>query len=80
MKTLISVIRYLLITAILFVGIDHFMANEQGLIALPIAVLWFVWSFGNAQGGQPANSVPDTGVADEYVYWNNGDITGCDWK
>lgn len=78
-KLALMVLRYLVITAIMFVGIDHFMSIEQGWVALILAGLWFLWSFGPSRGSsQPQQAQPDTGVVDEDSYWRTGDITGTD--
>ncbi len=77
-KLALHVLRYLLVTATMFVGIDHFMSIEQGWVALFITALWFIWSFGNAKPGPAKKPEPDTGVADEDSYWRTGDITGTD--
>lgn len=77
MKTLVAVVRYLLITAIMFLGVDHFMSNEQGLIALPIAALWFVWtssigSFSSEvrDSSSLLDSVPTSYGSDDWHYGN----------
>jgi len=43
-KKAIIVVRYLLVTGVLFLGIDHFMGKDQGWVALGIAALWFMWT------------------------------------
>lgn len=74
MKTIVALSGYLLITAIMFVGIDHFMSNEQGLIALPIAVIWLLWttSIGSfTKHRSEASSALDSGYStDAATYWH----------
>lgn len=68
-KEALIVVRYLLVTGILFLGIDHFMDKDQGWVALGIASLWFAWTNTTTSSSKanPADSedVLDSGYSND---------------
>ncbi len=65
-KQALIIVRFLLVTGIMFLGIDHFMSNDQGWIALGIAALWFAWTPSSvSSSNEVGSSVLDSGYSND---------------